>query len=821
MIKKVLLIMVLLASFIPILQANAADMLVPNYSFESGLTSWTQNFGSGGISVSSAKSRTGTNSVKIVDASGTASYGIQSDYMAAAAGKTYYAYAWANIESGSADLYIRFYNSSKTLLTSAFISKSSPANEWSLIQTSAAAPAGTAYAAVLLYSNAGNTGTAYWDDIMITPTLSNLGNVIHATAMRSATLALDGNGKPAFYIGVNGASGVNATMAEVNVNTGAVQKLMPMPNTTYAHSAATTVDNKVYMGTYPNGLLYQYTPGTSAPVNLGRAISDATYIMALSPSNIAGKVYGGTYPNSGVFKYETGTGFYTFSPKPFFAGSHYTYSIVHDTANNVLYAGTGGVKAQISRLENAGGQRNDNLLPASIAGANTAVDKLSYAGGKVFARVNPEYKEVVLDVTDNQDGTVTAVVDAEFPIASYGVSPLIGGKVYYSYNGLRTYDVNTKTIAPALNPDGSPVIMPTNGYAWGLATLDDQVDYPGQTLVAVGHSSGTIMLFKYNPASQKSSSILLTGLHGIPTDISSLTQGPDQKIYAGGFLSGNLGVYSPMRSDQNKTLYGVPQLEGMVAQGNILYMGGYPNAGIYKNDMTQPWSPTKFLDLGTTHLQERPYGMVQGDNKIFIGTVPASGQLGGALSIYDTLTDSVQVFRNIVPNQSIISVAYHNGYVYGGSSIAGGKNTTPTATEAKLVKLNVATGAYTTYSMPVSSQAITALAVGPDNKIWGLSEGYLFIFNPATNTIEYHAQKFTDVSYGPTAAVEKDGSLVLGRAGSNKIFGTIKTHLFEIDTTTKAVTILYNGVDNFRNATSDGYGNIYFNMGNQLFRWAY
>lgn len=818
MLKKILCIIFLLVTFVPLPPAQAADMLIPNYSFESDKANWTQNFGTGGITVSTEQSHTGNKSIKIDDTT-SGSFGIQSAYLPATAGKSYFSYSWAYIASGSADLYLRFYNSSKTLLTSTFVSKSSPINKWSYLQTGGVAPAETAYVAVLLYSNAGNMGTVYWDDILVSERITNVGPVVFNTAIRSATLALDGNGKPAFYLGVNGSSGITSKMAEVNVNTGTVQKLMDMPGGTYAHSATTTIDNKVYMGTYPKGYLYQYTPGTAAPINLGRAISDATYILGLAASNQAGKVYGGTFPKSGVFKYEPGTGFYTFVPKPFFSGSEYTYSVAFDAPNNVLYAGTGGVKAQITRLENVGGQRNDNLLPSTIADANTAVDKLNYEGGKVFARVVPQYKEIVLDVTDNPDGTVTTVVDAELPIASYGVSPIHNGKVYYSYQGLKSYDVNTKTIEAVLGTDNNPVPSSSNGYAWGFATLDDQVNYPGESLVFVSHASGTIMLSKYNPTTKYFSSMLISGLPGVPTDINSMGTGPNQNIYAGGFLSGNLAEYTTMRSDQNKMLYGVPQIEGMVSQGNYLYMGGYPNAGIYKNDFTQPWKPTKLLDLGTTHLQERPYGMAQGDNKVFIGTVPASGQSKGALSIYDTLTDTAQVFRDIVPNQSIISVAYHNGYVYAGSSIAGGKNTTPKETEAKLVKLNIATGAYTTYTMPVSSQAITALIVGSDKKIWGLSEGYLFIFNPATNTIEYHEQKFSNVSYGPTAAVEKDGSLVLGRAGSNAIFGTIKTHLFKIDTTTKNVTILYNGVNDFRNATADSYGNIYFNMGYQLFRW--
>ncbi|MDF2670541.1 MAG: hypothetical protein K0R67_2847, partial [Paenibacillus sp.] len=119
------------------------------------------------------------------------------------------------------------------------------------------------------------------------------------------------------------------------------------------------------------------------------------------------------------------------------------------------------------------------------------------------------------------------------------------------------------------------------------------------------------------------------------------------------------------------------------------------------------------------------------------------------------------------------------------------------------------------------SQGITALTVGPDNKIWGLSEGYLFIFNPTTNAFDYHVQKFTDVSYTSTTQITRDGSLVLGRAGSNTMFGTIKNHFFKIDTATKTVTTLYSGASAVNSASTDEYGNVYFSSGNNMFRWAY
>ncbi|MFS8610600.1 MAG: hypothetical protein FWJ68_03570 [Planifilum fulgidum] len=133
-------------------------------------------------------------------------------------------------------------------------------------------------------------------------------------------------------------------------------------------------------------------------------------------------------------------------------------------------------------------------------------------------------------------------------------------------------------------------------------------------------------------------------------------------------------------------------------------------------------------------------------HKLFIGTAPYYGQLGGAFAVYDTVTGEKQVYRNIVPNQSVISLAYKDGKVYAGTSIYGGDASVPVEKEAKLFVWDVATGKKIRETVPVPGEtAIGALLVGPDGNIWGFAQGTLFIYDPKTGKVIYRGEKFPDL----------------------------------------------------------------------------
>ena len=65
----------------------------------------------------------------------------------------------------------------------------------------------------------------------------------------------------------------------------------------------------------------------------------------------------------------------------------------------------------------------------------------------------------------------------------------------------------------------------------------------------------------------------------------------------------------------------------------------------------------------TAQDQDRPYGMVNADGKLYIGTMAGYGKLEGALSVYDPETGGCTTWKSPVPEQSIVSLAYLDGKV--------------------------------------------------------------------------------------------------------------------------------------------------------------
>lgn len=60
---------------------------------------------------------------------------------------------------------------------------------------------------------------------------------------------------------------------------------------------------------------------------------------------------------------------------------------------------------------------------------------------------------------------------------------------------------------------------------------------------------------------------------------------------------------------------------------------------------------------------------------LFMGTHPKNGEIGGVLVFYNPATKNKLIRRNIVPEQSVVSLASSGGYTYGGTTIfSNGKN---------------------------------------------------------------------------------------------------------------------------------------------------
>ncbi|WP_054954843.1 Ig-like domain-containing protein [Paenibacillus dakarensis] len=640
--------------------------------------------------------------------------------------------------------------------------------------------------------------------VEVTPQLEDLGVQIANLTIMTGAFGKDQDGRDVGYTVIVGEPG---QFAIVDVETEKVVRTIDLPEVTGSWTIVTTEDGTAYIGSYPNGHLYKYTPGADQLEDLGQPVAGTTVIYGLIPGK-DGKIYGGTYPGGNLFQYDPAGGITDFGKmKP---GEQYVRSVAYDEEREVLYAGV-GAHATLIEYDLATGTKR-NLLPEAYAKYSFVYD-LNLIGGKLFTRLDPESKMVVIDAA-------TGKVDAEFTAHSRSVIADPTRNVAYYTNGIYLYEYNLDTkISSQVIIGGHPAELGQTAIGWSFVHLND-TDYPGPTLFGfIGNYEGKA--FKYNLQTQKLKVFTLP-LPEQPTDIFNVATGPDGNIYSNGYISGGVGIFSPdTRTLVKKT--GIGQSESMWSMGNKMYFGVYPDAKVFEYDLSKPWkskqNPRQLFTMAEES-QNRPLAMVGSEEhqKLFIGTSPQYGKLGGAFAIYDIASGQADIRRNLIPDQSVTSLVYKDGKIYGGSSIYG-ESTDPVAKEAKLFVWDISEGRVTYETVPVpGATAIGALLVGPEGNIWGLDQGTLFIFDPEKQEVIYQEDKFPGLRYSRGGV-----ALVLGKDG--EIYGTAQGKLFRADPDSKEITILRDQ-DSHR-LTQDEYGNLYFkngssaSYGNTLWRYTF
>ncbi|WP_431896758.1 hypothetical protein [Nonomuraea sp. bgisy101] len=814
---RVLCLAALLATALVIPSAaRAADIVIANHGFEEGtssLTGWTQSHGTTGVSPSTERAWRGARSARLTDGSTDAAVGLQSGQVPVTAGKTYAAFAKVYLAAGRADLYLRFWNGA-TLVHSAYTQVAAPLNQWSDVRVVAAAPAGVTRASVLLYSGVGGTGTSFWDEILFTAQVTDLGVQVENSAPNGTTFGV-GPDQDKIYAIYTGTQNDTPQLAVIDADTENAVQRVPIPGATGGWAATTATDGTVYLGTYSNAGVYRHTPGSGTVSLVGEAAGTASFVWCLTPGR-DGKVYGGTYDTGAFFKYEPGDSALTpIGSTPIQAGKKYVRSIAYDTAANVTYLGT-GTSAALVRFDNTSGAKADLLqsLPARLR-AGSMVTTLKLTGGRLFARIDTTL--IVLSMSG-----ATPTLEAEITGTSADLSDERDGKVYYAKgSALYAYDIASRT-EHAVGVD-----LGMDPTAFGWVKLAGDADH---TLVALGAAANRTRLFKYRPADGVTRSVEVAGTPVLPAAINAIAGGPDGKIYSGAFFTGGMGVHDPMRGDDDDLRAdlmhraGFSQTDSMLNHQGRLYVATYPGAKVYEYDPASPWdfgaNPRLLFALAGDH-QSRPYALAGApDGRIFVGTVPDYGRYDGALTIYDPATGSVTVHRNIVPDQSVVTLAYHGGLVYGGTSTRGALGTgDPLAEAAVLFVHDPATGETVPKRLPgaaADATTITDLTV-VDGRIWGFAEGYLFVFDPAVGDFVYHAKKFSDVG----TEKWRDADLRTVAKDPAHVYGTAGDHLFKITRSTYAVTELIPKTPGLDGLATDDLGNLYYKIVGRLYRYAF
>ncbi len=625
-------------------------------------------------------------------------------------------------------------------------------------------------------------------------TYTNLGPQLGASMIQGSIFLKDSKGKELVYTVVRGEP---AHLLGYEVATGKMILDKPLEGADGVWDLAVATDGMLYIPG-ASGFLFSHKPGTQEVKNLGQALPNQTYVWNLTAGK-AGEVFGATYPGCRVFRYHPKQGFSDVGKGPLVEGENYVRSLAYHAKTGLLYAGVGS-HAHLIEMNPATGTKKE-LLPHKYS-EQEFVYGLELVPGK-----NGEDRLLALITASN----VTLVYNLKTKKFEQEITGMDMKAVVTDANTQTVYYTASKKL---MKFDASKPVSAAKELAADIGT-GNAFAFGGKKKLYVLTSGANLV--KYDLATGKTEKIKLQ-IPPQPIPINALLYGPDEKIWMGGYLAGGHATYDP-RTGINTKYAGLDQTEGMTVSGNKIFFGIYPKGRFYMYDTKQPWNVADKnpLLIGEAEGQSRAFAVLKvtttNEKKFFFGTVPEYGKLGGALVIYNEQTKAFNVHEQPVAQQSVVSLVQHNNLVIGGTTISGGLGIKPSTKEAVLFGWDIAGNQKTFELVPVpGAAAITCLMRGPDNFIWGVADGTLFIFDAEKKSV-ISTHKLYD--YPPfNSHIWRSAAMVIHPSGM--IYGTGNNNLFQIDPKTKAVTILNT---NASLLAMDKEGNLYFRRLTELWKY--
>ncbi|TMR16491.1 hypothetical protein ETD86_25110 [Nonomuraea turkmeniaca] len=602
-------------------------------------------------------------------------------------------------------------------------------------------------------------------------------------------------------------SGAPAHLNAVDPATGAEVARYDLPGADGSWAVDATPDGSVYTGTYNDGRLYRWTDQGGVQ-DLGRPLPSENFIWSVAAGEGA-TVYGGTSPGGRLFAYDPATGVRDYGK---LSPTHaYVRSVSY--AGGKIYAGTED-PAAVFEIDAASGTTRQLPLPAGFDPVGKWAYDVNVAAGFLYVRFGGA-SPGPLHVWDIAAGGWSDTLDVAHGL---DVSPPDDeGAVYLVKSGeLVRYDPRTKaTTGTGMSITGR--VANTRGIGWAELGLPD---YPGKSIVGLLWRG---LMFRYNPQTG-AKSFVQTGVRGEPIDVTALAEGPDGRMYAGGFLNGGFAALDPV-TGKREEFHTFSQSEDMTAHDGKLYIGAYPEARVYAYDPALPWNsteyspspepgaaanPARLFDL-TADKQIRPRALVSAGRYLAAGTMPDLGHLGGVLAVWDPRTGTLKHSqRNVVKDQSIVSLAYRDGVLYGGTSIYSGQSATlPTQPEAKLFAWSVKENRLLWEIVPAPGKpAIPALTFDDRGRLWGIAGGEVFaVSTAARKVVERVTLSDSKSSSGQLAFNPRDRVLYGAHAGRD---------VFSLDPRTELHAVLREGP--VHQLAVHRSGDVYFAEGSRLFR---
>ncbi|WP_043929666.1 FIMAH domain-containing protein [Bacillus sp. EB01] len=766
-----LLVALLISSTLPFSRQSTSaaeadrwkELSVQNGGFEAkpssgtNLPSWVYWSGGlkSGMSISNEVVYAGNQSLAV---NNTGSIGLFSQEIDVTEGGQYKLTAKLHVKelTGKPGIWLRWYNDQGKNFTDTPRYFDVPAlNEWQTVEIEVTAPTGATGLKVFIYQPTTSKMKGYYDEVKLFEKESSVldfpfefGEPINhgpaALAAKSQGVAI-GDGE--LYYATNGSP---ATFYAADAVTGKKIFSQDLPGSDVVWAMVIGTDGNVYFaGTY-NGILYRYVVKEKRLEQLGKNPSD-NWVWQLEASK-DGKIYGATYPNAKVFEYDINSSQFK-DLGTFYEGQQYARGL--GITDESLYVGT-GTTAYLMKMDLQSGERTEIKTP--ITGVSTQISNIWEYGSNIFVAYGTSL--VTIDKTTGEEkNTMNWQDEHTFDGLISPPSPYDENIIYYinkNTQQLWTYDMRTHEQAK-VEPTVQLPPTPAKAIRW----IKDE---SGKDVLAILHHQIEYSLYDPTTNTVKVSypEVAMQGLL-----MQSLEIGEDQKIYMGGY-QGSFGVFDTASDEYILHERDPHQIEGIGFLNGDVYLGTYGGARIFKYDPELPFhysggvkgdNPEMVYDIGDD--QSRPFTFTSGDNKLFVGTISDYGRLGGALTVYDSETGKWNTIRNIIENQSIIGLAYHNGTVFGGSTTAGGLGITPTEPKAKMFEYNAETGTHEVFYLRVEGlekpEMIGELSVGPDGNLWGVAWGLdkagayntvVFAMNPDSREIVKSTQIHKGVNRG-------------------------------------------------------------------------
>lgn len=512
----------------------------------------------------------------------------------------------------------------------------------------------------------------------------------------------------------------------VNPNTGEMRQFNG-PLSTEMGSWGFTVDqeNRIYLGSYYYARLLRFNPKTEDWDDLGRPGGETeSFICALTTAP-DGKIWGGTYPSAKLFGYDPKTGvsedFGRIDPDQFYC---------YPTAGE------------------------DGLIYCAIQFEKTDI--------VVFDPVK-KTKKSLIGPESRRPGRVNLYRGKDGKIYAYFAS---SDQWFQVEDGERLVGVSRSDIPfiPKVLPDGRDFYYVDNN----ILRIRNLVTKEEKEIPLQYEAAGSF--------------IFVVGT------------GPDEKIYGSSMLPLRLFVYNPQTQSLDN-LGKIPNVGGeiysMSSLNGKLYLCSYPEGRLSVYD---PSKSLRFGDSDDSNPRDlgpmgaelyRPRAMITGPHgNVYIGGYPDYGLLGGAIGVYDPRKNEKRVYRHIVQNQSIASLAYIDklDLIAAGSSVRGGTGTHAVEKEAKLILWDPGEEKKIFEMIPVpEARTILSLAATVDGIIYGITNNEkVFVFDPGKREV----RKIFDLGFKEPREI----SLQLGP--DLRLYGLAKEVIFFIDPRNDGVSLV-------------------------------